>query len=136
MKKKFLLIIISILFIGISGCFKHNSYFKIENADSVTIFHGASSYVFVSTDKEIIKLISKNLNDLSFKKTNAQMNAFSMFTINISNDKGSLAQLSVDEKGVFYIDDTADCYKVNSGEFDYDYIQDIYMKGEQKELKK
>jgi hypothetical protein len=129
MKKRLLFIIIGILFIGTSGCSKHDSYFEIENADSVTIYYGVSNYAYYSTDEEIIYSISDNLNSLSFKKTDHNMNVSSMFTISLSRDKESLAFVCVDGKGVFFIDNTANCYEVNSGSFDYAYIQDIYEKG-------
>ncbi len=125
MKRRFFLLI-SILILSILGCSKHNSYFNIENADNITILYGASNYTLHSTDKEIVKIISENLNSLSFKATDKQMDPFSMFSITLNKDTSLLAFVHVDSQGVFWIDDSSNCYEVKSGKFDYSYIKNIY----------
>jgi hypothetical protein len=79
-----------------------------------------------SRDEDIIKKISDNLNSLSFKETDKQIDGSSMFTIILSKDDESIAQVFVDANGVFWIDGTAECYEVDSGTFDYDYVKSIY----------
>jgi len=126
MKKYRLLLVISILLVGVSGCSKQDSYFNIENADNISIFYGISSHAMHSTDEDIIKAVSVNLNSLSFKKTDKQIDGSSMFTISLLKKDEQIALVFVDAKGVFWIDDTAECYEVDSGTFDYSYILSIY----------
>ncbi|MGB4660041.1 MAG: hypothetical protein WBI07_12730 [Mobilitalea sp.] len=126
MKKFCFLLMISIVFIVVSGCSKQDSYFSIQDADSITLFYGIRSYSMHSRDEDIIKKISDNLNSLSFKETDKQIDGSSMFTIILSKDDESIAQVTVDANGVYWIDDTAECYEVDSGTFDYDYVKSIY----------
>lgn len=126
MKKYRILLVMIILSLGLLGCSKQDSYFNIEDADHITIFYGISSYAMSSTDEDIIKTISDNLNSLSFKKTDKQIDASSMFTISLSKKEESIPLVHVDAKGVFWIDGTAECYEVDSGTFDYSYIKSIY----------
>jgi hypothetical protein len=126
MKKYRILLMISFLLIVVSVCSKQDSYFNIDYADNITIIYGISSYAMHSTDEDIIKTVTDNLNSLSFRKTDKQIDGSSMFTIILSKKDEPMAQVFVDEKGVFWIDGTAECYEVVSGTFDYKYIKRIY----------
>jgi hypothetical protein len=101
---------------------------NIQNANRVVISYGVSSYVMISSDKDIIKTLSDSFNNLSFKPTENKMDLITMFNIIFSTDGKQSVAINVDKNAVFRLNGEKQCLKIASGTFNNKIIKDIYEK--------
>jgi hypothetical protein len=130
MKKLNALLVIILIIYALAGCSnsKQEVQANTQNADSVAIFYGVSSYAMFSSDASTIKNISDYFNNLSFEPTDKEMDISTMISVNFSKGEEQIAKYSVDKNMVFWLNGDTKCLKIASGKFNYDAVKDIYEK--------
>jgi vesicle coat complex subunit len=129
MKKLNALLVIILIIYALAGCSgKQDVQADTQNADSVTIFYGVSSYAMFTSDASTIKNVSDYFNNLRFEPTDKEMDITTMISVNFSKGEEQIAKFSVDKNMVFWLNGDTKCFKIASGTFNYDAVKDIYEK--------
>jgi uncharacterized lipoprotein YajG len=129
MKKLNTLFVIILIIYALAGCSRQvKVQANTQNADSVTISYGVSSYAMFSSDASTIKNISDYFNNLSFEPIDKEMDITTMISVNFSKGEKQIAKFSVDKNMVFWLNGDTKCFKIASGTFNYDAVRDIYEK--------
>ncbi|MBU3201801.1 hypothetical protein LL037_25185 (plasmid) [Clostridium estertheticum] len=114
-KNSVIIIIIFILCFSITGCRNRDNLIKPINAEYFTITYGKSGYEAKDKVKqETVDLLVKDYNNIKFEGTTSQeLNYDKAITIIfINNDKIS-GQLTIDDKGICWMDNNVNTYIVN-----------------------
>lgn len=105
---------------------------KIENInvkkiDKIVITSGADGGTGVITDRDTIKELAKKAESLTFElNMDRSMTLGEMYTIKFMEDGNIAHQLSLDNEGVFWYDDTPGCYEKTGGEMEYGEIDRLF----------
>ncbi|MHA6260885.1 hypothetical protein ACXYMX_13450 [Sporosarcina sp. CAU 1771] len=126
MRKLFLMSILFIVFLFVSGC-TNNSVKKIK-ADYFDIGFGQSLYEgYNKVDNKTVQSLVKAYNQIEYSgQTNQQIDNEKEISINfIYNDQISGA-LVIDDKGIFHLGDGAENYQMEPNSTIYEEAIEIY----------
>ncbi len=100
---------------------------NVRKIDSVVITSGADSGKGVITDRDTIKELAEKAESLTFElNTDRIMTLGEMYTVKFMEGEKAVHQLSLDNEGIFWYDDTPGCYEKTGGEIDYDEIEKLF----------
>lgn len=105
---------------------------KIENInvrkiDEVVITSGADGGKSVITDRDTIKELAEKAESLTFElNMDRIMTLGEMYTIKFMDGDEIVHQLSMDNEGIFWYDDTPGCYEKTGGEMDYEEVDRLF----------
>lgn len=128
MKKFRVLLVIILAIYAFTGCSKQKVQTGMQNADSVTIFYGVTSYAMFSSDENTIKTLSGYFNNLSFEPTDKKMDITTMLSVVFFTGEKQIEKFSIDKNSVFWLNGDIECFKIASGTFNYDAVKEIYEK--------
>lgn len=128
--KKYFLVLLSILVIVLSGCDKTDPRVEAKGADEVAIFCGVRSYAMFSEKEKTVKAVAECFKGLTFQKSDQEIDILTMMTVCFSKEDKTLTQISVDSNGVFWLGEDAQSYVTESGTFDYEALNQLYMNGD------
>ena len=114
-----------ILFLLLTGCTTPNCHNRLK-ADNVTIGYGFSSYAMFGADQRIVDNLLSHFNSLSFERTARQMDPSTAFHVYFSYKGKGVKSFWVDKNGVFWLDGKTECFKVSSGDLNYQYLKAVY----------
>ncbi|MBN2284979.1 MAG: hypothetical protein JXQ26_02205 [Tissierellales bacterium] len=103
-------------------------------ADEVSVFFSLMSYALFETDDVIVEELANIYKELDLEPVDAEMDIKSMLFIVFYNDGNPVAKLSVDEKGIFWLNGETDTYRSINNDFPYERVKEIYsgeVKGSQ-----
>ncbi|MCB8814789.1 hypothetical protein [Desulfosporosinus shakirovi] len=123
MKRVFLIMLIIILLL--TGCTTSDSN-RTLTADNITIFYGCSSYAMFGADQRIVDNLLNQFNSLSFERTAQTIGLLTAFHVSFSYKGKGVNSFWVDKNGVFWLDGKTECFKVSSGDLNYQYIKAVY----------
>ncbi|MBV1757298.1 MAG: M56 family metallopeptidase [Dethiosulfatibacter sp.] len=98
-------------------------------ADEISIFFSFMSYALFETDEEIVAELVGIYNDLDLEPVEVEIDIASMLLINYQMDGHSVASLSVDKNGVFWLNGEIQTFRSIDEAFPYDRIKEIYESG-------
>jgi hypothetical protein len=98
-------------------------------ADEVSVFFSVMSYALFETDDEIVAELVRIYNNLDLEPVDADIDIMSMLSINYQMSGNSVAMLSVDKNGIFWINGEIETYRSTNETFPYDRIKEIYESG-------
>lgn len=127
MKRTIMILMIAFILL-LSGCKKQVAETKIS-ADGIRIGYGFSSYAMFEAEHSIIEDLLTRINSLTFEETADSLDLATAFSVDISLKGEGVKSIWVDSKGVFWLDGGVKCYRVKTGEFDYQYLKTIYEGG-------
>jgi hypothetical protein len=87
------------------------------------------SYALFETDDEIVAELVRIYNNLDLEPVDADIDIMSMLSINYQMSGNSVAMLSVDKNGIFWINGEIETYRSTNETFPYDRIKEIYESG-------
>ncbi len=100
---------------------------KAGKIDELIITSGADDGIGRITDKKVIKEAAQKAEELRFElDMEAAMTMGEMYTVKFMDKDKAVHQLSLDNEGVYWYDDTPGCYHVTEGDFSYDYVKGLY----------
>lgn len=98
-------------------------------ADEVSVFFSVMSYALFETDDEIVAELVRIYNKLDLEPIEAEIDIASMLSINYQMGGNSVARLSVDKNGIFWLNGEIQTYRSIDEAFPYDRIKEIYENG-------
>lgn len=112
------------------GCTTKETHRTDISADMISIFYGASSYAFFTSDDGSDQVIISELvdyyNEIKIEPINAKMDVETMYHIGFSKQGKSVGSMSIDKKGVIWIGEGSKTYQQTDGTVNYDRIAEIY----------
>lgn len=91
---------------------------------SISVYYSCSSHAMFEAAQEDIDRILDQYESLQLEETNEELDFFTAFFVVIYEGEEQLARFWVDENLTICADDI--CYKIESGNFDYNYLMDLY----------
>lgn len=130
MKRISVLLVVIFLFAFV-GSSKQEPSINTKDADSFSIYYGASSYALFGSDKNTLKSLSDCFQNPSFEATDKKMDIFSMLSIRFFANEKQISEVNIDKNGVFWLNGSTECLKIASGSFNYNGVKDIYEKSKE-----
>lgn len=128
--KRGLIILLVVIITLSAGCTIEKENPKDITADMISIYYGASSYAFFTSEEGMDSAIVEELVDsykrLSLEPSDKKIDIATMYHIVFMNQGEIVASISVDENGVFWLNGKTDTYRQNGGDFHYSRIAEIY----------
>jgi hypothetical protein len=123
LKRSFLPILPFIILL--SGCMGPVGKYNIK-ADNVVINYSFSSYAMFGADQSVIDELLDQFNAVKFTKTTDKLDIASAFNVGFSYNGKKVVSFWVDRDGVFWLDGETQGWKISSGSFNYDRLEEIY----------
>lgn len=98
-----------------------------EQSEAVSIYYGSVCYSYFSEDKEKIQAVADLFTGFSLEEVpQGQLDEATTYQIYFSTDTEQIAAINVDKSGMFYLPEEKEFYKVKTGTFHFETLDQIY----------